>query len=138
MPVDHNGTVGFQAGSTFKVFTMAAAFKQGWDPFKVLPAPEKKTFKDFVECDSGAKIAPYDVKNSTSSGAFNMLSGAAFSVNTYFVGLEEKIGLCGPVAAAKATGMKQGNGDDLLPYPCFTLGCFDVTTLDMEIGRAHV
>ena len=136
VPLDHNGTVGFQAGSTFKAFTMAAAFKQGWDPFKVLPAPAKKTFKDFVECASGAKIAPYEVKNSTSSGAFNMLSGAAFSVNTYFVGLEEKIGLCGPVAAAKAAGVQQGNGEDLLPYPCFTLGCFDVTTLDMANAMA--
>lgn len=135
-PLDHNGTVGFQAGSTFKAFTMAAAFKQGWDPFKILSSPEKKEFKDFVECASGAKIAPYEVKNSTSSGAFNMLSGAAFSVNTYFVGLEEKIGLCGPVAAAKAAGVQQGNGEDLLPYPCFTLGCFDVTTLDMANAMA--
>ena len=53
-----------------------------------------------------------------------------------FVGLEEKIGLCGPVAAATDAGVKQGNGDPLLPYPCFTLGCFDVTTLDMANAMA--
>ncbi len=136
VPVAHNGTVGFQAGSTFKAFTMAAAFKQGWDPFKVLAAPAKKTFKNFVECQGGAPIAPYDVKNSTHSGSFNMLSGAAYSVNTYFVGLEEKIGLCGPAEMAKAAGVKQGNGEDLKSYPCFTLGCFDVTTLDMANAMA--
>ena len=135
-PLDHNGTVGFQAGSTFKTFTMAAAFKQGWDPFKVLPAPAKKKFKDFTECEGGAPIPPYEVKNSTSSGAFNMLSGAAYSVNTYFVGLEEKIGLCGPPAMAKAAGLQQGNGDDLAAFPCFTLGCFDVTTLGMATAMA--
>ena len=60
-PINHNGTVGFQAGSTFKAFTMAAAFKQGWDPFKVLPAPAKKSFKNFTECEGGAPIAPYEV-----------------------------------------------------------------------------
>ncbi len=136
VPVADHGTVGFQAGSTFKAFTMAAAFKQGWDPFKVLPAPAHKTFKGFVECETGAKFPPYNVKNSTSSGAFNMLSGAAYSVNTYFVGLEEKIGLCGPPAMAKAAGIKQGNGEDLKAYPCFTLGCFDVTTLDMANAMA--
>ncbi len=131
VPVADHGTVGFQAGSTFKIFTMAAAFKQGWNPFEVLPAPATKTFKDFIECESGAAYPPYTVHNSTSSGAFNMLSGAAYSVNTYFVGLEEKIGLCGPPAMAKAAGLKQGNGEDLKAYPCFTLGCFDVTTLGM-------
>ena len=37
---------------------------------------------------------------------------------------------------AKAAGVQQGNGEDLKSYPCFTLGCFDVTTLDMAEGMA--
>ncbi|MBV5268129.1 MAG: penicillin-binding protein, partial [Burkholderiaceae bacterium] len=86
-PVSANGSVGFQAGSTFKAFTIAAAFKQGWDPFEVISAPAKKTFENFVECETGDKFAPYEVQNSTSSGAFDILSAAAFSVNTYFDGL---------------------------------------------------
>jgi membrane peptidoglycan carboxypeptidase len=135
-PVSANGTVGFQAGSTFKAFTIAAAFKQGWDPFTVINAPEKKKFENFVECGTGDKFAPYEVQNSTSSGAFDMLSGAAYSVNTYFVGLEEKIGLCDPAEIAKAAGVQQGNGEDFEKFPCFTLGCFDVTTLDMAEGMA--
>ena len=136
VPVSANGTVGFQAGSTFKAFTIGAAFKLGWDPFKVISAPGKKTFNDFKECGTGAKFAPYSVRNSTGSGAFDIFSGAAFSVNTYFVGLEEKIGLCEPLAIAKAAGVQQGNGEDFAGYPCFTLGCFDVTTLDMTEGMA--
>jgi membrane peptidoglycan carboxypeptidase len=135
-PVDANGTVGFQAGSTFKAFTIAAAFQQGWDPFKVINSPEKKEFEDFVECETGDKFAPYEVKNSTASGAFDILSGTAYSVNTYFVGLEEQLGLCDPPNIAKASGVQQGNGEDFEKFPCFTLGCFDVTTLDMAVGMA--
>jgi membrane peptidoglycan carboxypeptidase len=135
-PVDANGTVGFQAGSTFKAFTIAAAFKQGWDPFKVINSPEKKEFEDFVECETGDKFAPYEVQNSTASGAFDILSATAYSVNTYFVGLEEKLGLCDPPDIAKASGVQQGNGEDFEKFPCFTLGCFDVTTLDMAVGMA--
>ena len=135
-PVDSNGTVGFQAGSTFKAFTIAAAFKQGWDPFEVIGAPAKKTFENFVECETGDKFAPYEVQNSTSSGAFDILSAAAFSVNTYFVGLEERLGLCDPIDIATAAGVKQGNGELFEKYPCFTLGCFDVTTLNMTEGMA--
>ena len=136
VPVSANGTVGFQAGSTFKAFTIGAAFKLGWDPFKVINAPQKKEFKDFKECGTGAKFAPYPVGNSTGSGSFDIFSGAAFSVNTYFVGLEEKLGLCEPLAIAKAAGVQQGNGEDFAGYPCFTLGCFDVTTLDLTEGMA--
>ena len=135
-PVDSNGTVGFQAGSTFKAFTIAAAFKQGWDPFEVIGAPAKKTFENFVECETGDKFAPYEVQNSTSSGAFDILSAAAFSVNTYFVGLEEKLGLCDPIDIATAAGVRQGNGELFEKFPCFTLGCFDVTTLNMTEGMA--
>ena len=135
-PVDSNGTVGFQAGSTFKAFTIAAAFKQGWDPFEVISAPAKKTFENFVECETGDKFAPYEVQNSTSSGAFDILSATAFSVNTYFVGLEEKLGLCDPIDIATAAGVKQGNGELFEKFPCFTLGCFDVTTLNMTEGMA--
>jgi membrane peptidoglycan carboxypeptidase len=136
VPVSANGTVGFQAGSTFKAFTIGAAFKLGWDPFKVINAPQKKTFNEFKECGTDKKFPPYTVSNSTGSGTFDIFSGAAFSVNTYFVGLEEKIGLCEPQAIAKAAGVQQGNGEDFPGYPCFTLGCFDVTTLDMTEGMA--
>jgi membrane peptidoglycan carboxypeptidase len=135
-PVNANGTVGFQAGSTFKAFTIAAAFKQGWDPFEVINSPAKKKFEEFVECETGDEFAPYEVQNSTSSGAFDILSGTAYSVNTYFVGLEEQLGLCDPPEIAKAAGVKQGNGEDFEKFPCFTLGCFDVTTLDMAVGMA--
>ena len=95
-----------------------------------------KKFEEFVECGTGDKFAPYEVQNSTASGAFDILSGTAYSVNTYFVGLEEQLGLCDPPEIAKAAGVQQGNGEDFEKYPCFTLGCFDVTTLDMAVGMA--
>jgi membrane peptidoglycan carboxypeptidase len=65
-----------------------------------------------------------------------MLQGAAYSVNTYFVGLEEQTGICDPPAVAKALGVTLGNGQDIPQLPCFTLGCFDVTTLDMAEAMA--
>jgi len=136
VPLSNNGTTGAQAGSTFKIFTMAAALKQGEDPWAYISSYSPKTFTNFKDCKTGAQLAPYTVQNSTGSGSFNMASGAAYSVNTFFVGLEEKIGLCGAPAIAKAAGVQQGNGQDLPKYPCFTLGCFDVTTLNMAEAMA--
>jgi len=136
VPLIHNGTTGAQAGSTFKIFTLAAALNQGEDPWAYINSYSPKTFYNFLDCKTKAKLAPYTVKNSTGSGAFNMASGAAYSVNTFFVGLEENIGQCGPQAMAKATGVQLGNGQDIPSWPCFTLGCFDVTTLDMSEAMA--
>ena len=135
-PIDHNGTVGFQAGSTFKPFTMAAALKQRISPFKYISSPPVKTFYNFRDCATGNLREPWTVQNSTSSGSFNMLQGAAYSVNTYFVALEEQTGICDPPAVAKALGVTLGNGQDIPKLPCFTLGCFDVTTLDMAEAMA--
>ena len=136
VPLLHNGTTGAQAGSTFKVFTLAAALNQGEDPWAYINSYSPKTFYNFTDCKTKDKLAPYTVQNSTGSGAFNMASGTAYSVNTFFVGLEERIGLCGAPAMAKASGVQLGNGQDLPTYPCFTLGCFDVTTLDMSEAMA--
>ena len=136
VPVDHNGTVGFQAGSTFKPFTLAAALQQRISPFKYISSPPVRTFTNFRDCATGLTREPWTVHNSTSSGTFNMMQGTAYSVNTYFVALEAQTGICDPPAVAKALGMKQGNGQDIPQLPCFTLGCFDVTTLNMAEAMA--
>ena len=136
VPLAYNGTTGAQAGSTFKIFTLAAALNQGEDPWSYINSYSPKTFFNFKDCKTKAKLAPYTVQNSTGSGAFNMASGTALSVNTFFVGLQERIGLCGAPAMAKASGVQLGNGQDLPTLPCFTLGCFDVTTLDMSEAMA--
>lgn len=132
----NNGTVGFQAGSTFKPFTIAAALKQRISPYKYISSPSGKTFYNFRDCATGNLREPWTVQNSTSSGTFNMLQATAYSVNTYFVGLEEQTGICDPPAVAKSLGVTLGNGQDIPQLPCFTLGCFDVTTLDMAEAMA--
>jgi membrane peptidoglycan carboxypeptidase len=135
-PVDANGTVGFQAGSTFKAFTIAAAFKQGWDPFKVINSPQRKPLKTLLNVKLEISSRRTKFRTQLLLVRFDILSGTAYSVNTYFVGLEEQLGLCDPIDIATASGVQQGNGEEFEKFPCFTLGCFDVTTLDMAVGMA--
>lgn len=126
---DMGGTIGMQAGSTFKVFTIAAALEQGISPYTYISSPSVATFDGFVNCDTGAQFPPVTVKNSTSSGTFDMARATAYSVNTYFMGLEEQTGLCDPVRIAEAMGVRKGNGDMLDKVPSFTLGSMEVTPL---------
>ena len=94
----YGGTIGMQAGSTFKIFTLAAALEKDISAYEQIQAPAEKTWKGFTNCTTGAEFPPYRARNSTGSGSFNMYGGTALSVNTYFLELEYRTGLCRPVA----------------------------------------
>lgn len=126
------GTAGMQAGSTFKIFSAAAALDQGFGPGTKLDATSPKNFENFVACEVGAPAyEPYTVRNSTRDGYFDMNRATAFSVNTYFVGLSELTGLCRQAEIAEALGVRGGNGQPLERVPSFTLGTAPVTPLMM-------
>lgn len=131
------GTIGMQAGSTFKIFTIVAAFEAGLDPFALIGSPERRTFTGFRDC-SGYVFPPYSVKNSTRSGTFDIFRGAAFSVNTYFVELERRAGLCRTVTAAKKMGVHLASGEKMPVLPSFTLGSMDVSPLTVANAYATV
>ena len=44
-----------------------------------------------------------------------MLQGTAYSINTYFMALEKRTGLCRPAEIAESMGLRQGNGDSRRP-----------------------
>ncbi len=110
---------------------MAAAFMQGISPYENIVAPQTATFTDFKNCTTGAPFAPYTVNNSTGAGTFNMLSGAAYSINTYFMALEQKTTQCAAANVATSLGVTRGNGSPVQANPSFTLGTDEVTPLAM-------
>jgi membrane peptidoglycan carboxypeptidase len=122
------GTIGMQAGSTFKIFTIAAALEKGINPNEVIYSPQRKTFAagDWG-CGKDFNQPSYTVNNSTGSGNFNMWTGTARSVNTYFVELQRQAGLCRVVDVADRMGVTLGNGEALNRYPSFTLGSMEVS-----------
>ncbi|MDP1878391.1 MAG: transglycosylase domain-containing protein [Actinomycetota bacterium] len=133
---DKGGTIGMQAGSIFKIFTLAAAFEAGVSPYEYVSAYSPKTFEGFTNCTTGEKFEPVTVRNSTTSGTLNMAQATAYSTNTYFMTIEERVGLCRPAEIAESMGVTLGNGDPLLRVPSFTLGTMEVTPLMMANAYA--
>lgn len=137
------GAEGYQAGSTFKTFTMAAALAAGYTPSKQYDATSSidlrgRTYKScsgpFVFRDK-TTVSNYD----RGYGRIDMIKGAENSVNTYFMQLIQDVGICKTIEMAKAAGVKMANGKDLTTqdrYPSFTLGTVEATPLSMAEAYA--
>ncbi|MDX6233970.1 MAG: hypothetical protein QOH68_3052 [Nocardioidaceae bacterium] len=138
VPTAYGDSGGFPAGSTFKMFTVAAALKQGIDVSQSFKSPPRMTVPagTYFDCDGGG-TGPWKVGNSTSSGTMNMYTGTRLSVNTYFAQLEKKAGLCNAVRTAESMGIKVPFNKRLNnQVPSFTLGVTNVSPLDMAAAYA--
>ena len=114
---------GFQAGSTFKLFVLAAALKEGIPLSTRIVAPSTITVTGYTNC-AGQDAGSYPLHNAGDSeaGTFNLESGTWFSVNTFFAQLEQRTGLCEPIKLAEAMGMKPADGGPIPQVPSFVLG----------------
>jgi membrane peptidoglycan carboxypeptidase len=135
VPPEYGDANGFQAGSTFKVFVLSAAIKQGMSLSTKIVAPDsiRLPVRKFRNCQGylgGTNV--WTPHNSTGSGTFDLYSGTQQSVNTFFAQLELRTGLCMPVTLAREMGV-----DVPSPvYPPFTLGVSDTNPLTMANAYA--
>jgi membrane peptidoglycan carboxypeptidase len=132
------GSSGFQAGSTFKAFVLAAAVEAGIDPGTLIDAPGRITLDGFHSCDHDTEFPSWTVGNydGHSYGPIDMAEATARSVNTYFVQLEQRTGLCGAPALAERMGLRRADGGSLSRVPSFTLGVDEVSPLRMAEAYA--
>ena len=140
------GAEGYQAGSTFKVFTAAAALDQGIPLSKHYDArsPLNLSGVPFRTCLGVARAPNYNPQNSTVSGYMDMYRGMAMSVNTYFLQLERDTGVCAASKMADRMGVKESQpaagqnltNDPRVQVPSFTLGVANVSPLSMAEAYA--
>ncbi len=133
VPERYGDAGGFQAGSTFKVFVLAAALKQGVGMHAEIDAPPRIAvpIQRYRGCHGQlASDKVWDPANSTSSGTFDLYSGTQLSVNTFFAKLELRTGLCTPYRLAKKMGVGLDDPDNQ-QVPSFTLGVVGTDPLTM-------
>jgi membrane peptidoglycan carboxypeptidase len=131
VPAKYGDANGFQAGSTFKVFVLAAAINQNIPLSTMIRSPQKITLQgsSFKGCNGAiAGAEPWSPSNSTGEGTFNLYTGTQKSVNTFFAQLEQRTGLCEPVTLARKMGITVPERDVVPP---FTLGVTSTDPLTM-------
>ncbi|MEU8195917.1 transglycosylase domain-containing protein [Microbispora amethystogenes] len=134
--VAHGGGLGLQAGSTFKVFTLATALKQGMrfgDGFTI-PGSYVPSY-GYRDCSGRAVNDPHTVIHNAGGegggGPYSLEMGTWQSVNIFYMRLEREVGLCDVVATARSLGIRRADGTPLREVPTFTLGAneMDPTTV---------
>ncbi|MFG1704943.1 transglycosylase domain-containing protein [Nonomuraea sp. M3C6] len=139
----HGGGIGFQAGSTFKTFTLLTALKQGMkinDGFTVGSGYRAPYYSSFKNC-KGENIGDpsHTVTNDEGGGGFKSLAtGTWGSVNTFFLTLEQKVGLCNVIKTAQSLGIKRADGQKLQEYETFTLGINEMDPVTVANAYAAV
>lgn len=107
MEPELGGAEGYFGGSTFKIFTLAAAINKGFPTSRSYNAPSVKQWEGetFSTCSGSVKVTnSWNVRGV--GGNFDMYSGATHSVNSYFVALEQDVGLCDVAQMAETLGLR--------------------------------
>ena len=139
--------VGYQAGSTFKMFTMLAALEAGMPLDTTIDSPSRVVTHYPVSgpasCDG--YWCPENATPSWMNGYRTMWTGFGRSVNTYFAQLEERVGAEKAVSMAERLGITfRAQSDAKLAadgahgWGAFTLGVASTTPLDLANAYATV
>ena len=139
----HGGAVGFQAGSTFKAFTLITALKEGMkinDGFSAGAGYLAPGYSAFKNC-KGENIGDptHTITNDEGSPGWKTLqTGTWDSVNTFFLMLEQKVGLCDTIKTAKSLGIHRSDGGPLQEYETFTLGINEMDPITVANAYAAI
>ncbi len=134
--LSHGGGLGFQSGSTFKVFTLIEWLETGHS----LNDKVTSTKRNFPRASWNISCAPNmrdDYNNATnvegvpSSPMMTVLEATRLSVNLSYIEMANQMDMCGIIDNAMSMGLMRGDGSALTPNPAAVLGTNPVTPLGM-------
>ncbi|MEH1011793.1 transglycosylase domain-containing protein [Micromonospora sp. CPCC 206060] len=138
---------GYQAGSTFKLFTMLAALEAGLPLDTGFDAPSRLStrYPDDGPDNCAGTWCPANANPERMDGYRTMWDGFGRSVNTYFVWLSERVGPAKVVELAQRLGISfRADADaafadgDAANWGAFTLGVAATTPLELANAYATV
>ncbi len=137
----YGGSSGFQTGSTYKVFTLAAWLQAGHSLNETVNANvqtyNQSTFKN--SCD-GPSFGSYRPTNDSAGegGIMSAQTATTQSVNTAFVAMAHQLDLCDIRKDAEAFDVHRADGNPLTSLPSSVLGINEIAPLSMATAFAGI
>ncbi|MER6827368.1 penicillin-binding transpeptidase domain-containing protein [Streptosporangium sp. NPDC000563] len=134
----------FQQGTTAMPYVLAAAFAAGLrsdDGFQISDEYRAPSYAAFRNCANQAVADPaHTVVNREKGGDrfVTLRSGTREVVNTFYMRLTEKVGLCETVRMAERLGLGRADGTPLLEFETFSLGINEVGPVSVANSYASL
>ncbi|MFC7646297.1 penicillin-binding transpeptidase domain-containing protein [Streptosporangium lutulentum] len=125
------------------MFTLLTALDKGYkinDGFNAPGGYRAPGYSSFKDCKGGTRGDPiHTITNDEGDAGFLTLrTGTEQSVNTFFMMLEQRVGLCDVVTTAKALGIKRSDGLPLQEVETFTLGVNEMDPVTVATAYAAI
>ena len=127
---EYGGSSGFQAGSTYKIFTLAEWLKDGRSLGDMVNGNSRAlNLSSFTDSCQGSGSGTYSPKNDGAQkpGSMSVRSATAGSVNGAYFSMAQKLDQCEIRKTAEAFGLKRADGKPLTSYVSDVLGTNEVS-----------
>ena len=142
---NYGGSLGFQPGSTYKVFTLAEWLEEGHSLNERVDSRRKANWGNFQDSCLGRQNWDYDTppfnprNDANESGTnYSALQSTLGSINTGFIGMAKKLDLCGIRKTAEAFGIHRADGNALQQGASSVLGTNEIAPLSMAVAFAGI
>lgn len=128
----HGGGSGFQAGSTFKIFTLVQWFYENRSAYEVVGGQGNTFPNGAFKCGGSPIITDLwtpGESDGAKRGAYSVIDATKNSVNQAFGDMATKVDFCQIFERAAAMGVTDSDGQTIAPYPGNLIGSSDVTPL---------
>ncbi|POH62234.1 penicillin-binding protein [Cryobacterium zongtaii] len=138
---NQGGSMGFQPGSTYKVFTLAEWLKEGHPLGERVDSARKSDWGSFPDyCDGAQRFPGYNPRNDSNEAGrnYSALESTIDSINTGFMGMAKRLDLCKIRDTAEAFGVHRANGEPLEKGASSVLGTNEIAPLTMAVAFAGI
>lgn len=136
----YGASSGFQVGSTYKIFTLAAWLKAGHGLSEVVQGADRTVFKTVPARCTGGWTGNYTGRNfgGGSPGPVTVQAATNASVNVAFLSMAAQLDLCDIRDTAADMGVERADGRELETHLATVLGTNEIAPMSMATALATI
>jgi membrane peptidoglycan carboxypeptidase len=136
---NYGGSSGFQTGSTYKIFTLAAWLTHGFKLGDHVDGRVREWNASDFSARCGGLVGTWAPKNIVKEPEdLSVVQATSMSVNTAFADMASQLDLCDIRDTAMAFGVRRADGTELQYVPSSILGVNELSPLTMAAANAAV